>query len=235
MGTSMTDSAGPPGAAAPPGTAVAPPPRHRRWPIWTALATGSVLIAALITGTAFAARYQPAGPDGSPANLTGRLVTRQVNDSLTLTGQAYLPPQRPTTGAVYVNLTNNGPFPVTIESASLNPPFAQAPHDRQNQSLRDTGPATYQPAYGHQSWPGTRLAGLVLRPRQHITVRLPVTTAGCWLPDGYQYLSEFWVTTKFLLWTHQVPVTWTDPADSDEGAIVSHEPMPPSQGGICRR
>src|SRR5260221_12223786 len=110
--------------------------------------------------------------------------------------------------------------------------YAQSPIDRQGQPLRDTGVATYWPQAGFQNGPGKRLAGLALRPEEVVVVRLPVTTAGCWMPaHGYTVLFTFWVRVKFLHWTHLVQIWWTSPFDQSEGAIISHEPEPASQGG----
>jgi hypothetical protein len=161
------------------------------------------------------------------------MITKRVNNFEPMNGQTYLPPQRPASGGLYVSLTNNGPLPVTIESASLNPPYAQDPVDRQAQPLRDTGAATYWPESG-QNGPGRRLAGLVLRPEQYILVRLPVTTAGCWMPaNGYAVLFTFWVRVRFLGWTHLVQIWWTSPFDQSEGAIISHQVAPASHGGCA--
>jgi hypothetical protein len=143
---------------------------------------------------------------------------------------------RPASGGLYVSLTNNGPLPVTIESASLNPPYAQGPVDRQAQPLRGTGAATYWPQAGFGSGPGTRLAGSVLRPGQVIVVRLPVTTGGCWMPaHGYAVLFTFWVRLRFWRWTHLVQIWWGSPFNQDAGAIIAHEPGPASQGGMWPR
>jgi hypothetical protein len=80
-------------------------------------------------------------------------------------------------------------LPITIESASLNPPYAQGPVDRQAQPLRDTGAATYWPQARFGSGPGGQLADLVLRPGQVIVVRLPVSSAG-WIERHFFTLSR---------------------------------------------
>jgi hypothetical protein len=183
MSAGMVDGVIPPGAADSAAVTVPPPRRRRRWPVVAALATGLVLIAAFITGLTLGAHYQPVGLGLSPGNLIGHMITKRVNNFAPMTGQTYLPPQRPASGGLYVSLTNNGSLPVTIESASLNPPDAQGPIDRQRQQLRDTGVVTYWPQAGFQNGPGRRLAGLVLRPEQ----------------------------------------------------VISHEPEPASQGGVCPR
>jgi hypothetical protein len=103
--------------------------------------------------------------------------------------------------------------------------------------LRDTGAATYWPQAGFRAGPGTRLVGLLLRPGEVIVVRLPVTTAGCWMPaHGYAELFSFWVRVRFhQIWTHLVQIWWTSPFNQDEGAIIAHEPELASQGGVCPR
>src|SRR5215813_283470 len=125
MNSGMVDGVIPPGAADPTAVTVAPPRRRRRWPVVAALAAGLLLIAAFITGLTLGAHYQPVGLGNFPANLAGHMITKRVNNFAPMTGQQYLPPQRPASGGVYVSLTNHGPLPVTIESASLNPPYAQ--------------------------------------------------------------------------------------------------------------
>src|SRR6266704_801521 len=143
MSTGTIGGVGPPGAVDSGAAAVSPARRWRRWLAIAALAVGLVLVATVITGLELGARYQPVGFGNSGGHLAGHMVTRQVDNFAPMTGQTYLPPQRPASGGLYVSLTNNGPLPVTIESASLNSPYAQDPIDRQAQPLRDTGPATY--------------------------------------------------------------------------------------------
>src|SRR6266571_8201673 len=221
MSTGTIGGVGPPGAVDSGVAAVSPARRWRRWLAIAALAVGLVLVATVITGLELGARYQPVGFGNSGGHLAGHMITRQVDNFSPMTGQTYLPPQRPASGGLYVSLTNSGPYPVTIVSASLNAPDAQAPVFRQAQPLRDTGTATYWPETGVNG-PGARLAGLVLRPVQYILVRLPVTTAGCWMPaKGYAVLSTFWVKVKFLYWTHLVQISWTSPFDQSEGAIIA--------------
>lgn len=236
MSAGIVDGASPPSLTDSTAATLPPPRRRRRWPLWTALSLGLLVVAALITGSALGAAYQPVGQGPTGGNLIGHLVTRKVNNFSPMTGQTYLPPQKPGSGGLYVSLVNNGPLPVTIESASLNPPYAQGPQDRQSQVLRDAGPAAYWPMYGSQNGQGTPLAGLVLQPGQAVLVRLPVTTAGCWMPAHYySILNSFSVTTRFLSWTHQVQIFWTDPYNEDEGAILAHAAAPASEGGVCPR
>jgi hypothetical protein len=235
MSAGTIDGVGPPGAADAGAASRSPARRGRRW-LAAALIAGVVLVAAVITGLQLGARYQPVGFGNSGGHVGGRIITRQVNNFAPMTGQTYLPPQPQASGGLYVSLTNNGPLPVTIESASLNPPYAQGPVERQAQPLRDTGAATYWPQTRFGSGPGKQLADLMLRPGQVIVVRLPVTTAGCWMPEhGYSEIFTFWVKVRFLRWTHLVQIWWTDPYDQTQGAIIAHEPEPASQGGMCPR
>ena len=119
----------------------------------------------------------------------------------------------------------------------MNNPGYSAPPDLKAQPLRDHGHATYWPFAGSPgTGPGTLLAGMVLHPGQHIVIRLPVTTAGCWMTSGgYSIQSTFWVRFQFLWWTHLVQIWWISPYDQSEGAIIAHEPEPASQGGRCPR
>jgi len=199
------------------------------------LALAIVLIAAVITGAALGSSYQPVQYGDYGGGLGGQIITRQVNNFPPMDGQTYLPPQRSGRGGWFVSLANNGDFAVTIVSASLNAPDAQGPIFRQAEPLRDSGTPTYWPEAGIHSGLGTRLAGMTLKPGQTILVRLPVTTAGCWLPTGgYAILATFWVKVKFMFWTHLVQIWWTSPYDESEDAIIAHEPMPASQGGVCK-
>ena len=236
MSTGISDGVSPPGTKDSGSVSGPQFPRRRRVLIGVALALGFVVIAAVITGTALGAHYQPVGFGNMGGGIHGDIVTRPVNNFTPMQGQTYLPPQQSATGGMYVSLTNDGPLAVTIESASLNPPWAQGPIDRQGQALRDTGEAaTYWPEPGYTGkGRGERLAGLVLRPGQYILVRLPVKTAGCWMPaHGYSVLFAFWVKVRFAYWTHVVQIWWTSTYDQSEGAIVAHEPESASQGGVC--
>jgi hypothetical protein len=52
----------------------------------------------------------------SAGDLSGRMVTGEVDNFAPMSGQMYLPPHRPASGGLYVSLTSNGPLAVTIES-----------------------------------------------------------------------------------------------------------------------
>jgi hypothetical protein len=97
---------------------------------------------------------------------------------------------------------------------------------------RHTGRFPANVGVGH----GTPLAVMALRPRQTIAIRLPVTTAGCWMRSGgYSVQFSFWVRFKFPFWTDLVPIWWTSTYDQPEGAIIAHEPEPASRGRLCPR
>ncbi len=109
MSTGTIGGVGPPGAVDSGAAAVSPARRWRRWLAIAALAVGLVLVATVITGLELGARYQPVGFGNSGGHLAGHMVTRQVDNFAPMTGQTYLPPQRPASGGLYVSLTNNGP------------------------------------------------------------------------------------------------------------------------------
>jgi hypothetical protein len=219
------------------GIAIAGRQRRRRWLIALLLGLLLVLIAAVVAGQELGVSYQPLAFGGAGGGLTGNIVSRHVNNFAPMEGQIYVPPQEAASGGYFVSLTNTGHYPVTIESATLNNPDDTAAPFLQAQPLRDSGQATYwplagTPGVGH----GKLLAGTVLHPAQVIVIRLPVTTAGCWMPShGYSVQFSFWVRFKFLYWTHLVQIWWTSPYDQSEGAIIAHEPEPASQGGLCPR
>lgn len=219
------------------GTATAGRRPRRRWLTIVVAGLLLVLIAAVVAALELGAAYQPLAFGGAGGGLTGHIVSRRVNNFPPMDGQTYVPPQKAANGAYYVSLTNTGPYPVTIESATLNNPRYEAAPDRRAQPLRDSGHATYWPLAGQPgAGKGTPLHGAQLRPGQYIVIRLPVTTAGCWMTSGgYSILSTFWVKEKFLIWTHLVQIWWTSPYDQSEDAIIAHEPQPASQGGLCPR
>jgi hypothetical protein len=233
MSVGAVDGTTPPGVMD--SAAIAGPRRRRRWLKVLALGLAFVLIAAVAVALVLGASYQPVGFGGEGPGLTGQIVSRQVNNFAAMGGQFYIPPQKVARGAVIVSLTNTGPYPVTIESATLNDPDFTAAPALQAEPLRDTGPATYWPMGGNPGvGGGTRLAGTLLGPGQDIVIRLPVTTAGCWMrSESYTTLFHFWVKVKFLFWTHLVPIWWTSPYDQSEGAFIAREPQPASQGGLC--
>ena len=236
MGTGTTGVSPANGVSDPMETAAPTSARVNRWPFVLAGAVVIVLAAAAITGAALGSSYQPIRFGNFGGGLSRPIITRQVNNFPPMDGQLYLPPQKSVRGGLLVSLTNNGHFPVTILSASLNPPDAQRPVFRESEPLRDAGAATYWPLAGSPTGTGTRLAGMTIKPGQSIFVRLPVTTAGCWMPaHGYSTISAFWVKVKFMFWTHLVQIWWTSPYDQSEGAIIAHEPETQSRGGVCAR
>ena len=146
MSVGATEGTTPPGVVN--RTAGAGRHRRRRW--LTVLVVGFllVLIAAVVTGLNLGASYQPVAFGGAGGGLTGSIVSRHVNNFAPMQGQIYVPPQDVASGAYYVSLTNAGPYPVTIESATLNNPGFTAPPDTEAQPLRDSGRATYWPLAG---------------------------------------------------------------------------------------
>jgi hypothetical protein len=233
MSIGAVEGTTPPGASD--GSAIGGRRRRRRWLKFVPLGLLPVLIAAAVAGPELGASYQPLTFGGAGGGLTGHIVSRHVNNFAPMDGQIYVPPQKVSSGAYYVSLTNTGPYPVTIESATLNNPDYTVAPDLAAQPLRDSGHATYWPLSGNVGvGHGTPLAGAVLHPGQYIVIRLPVTTAGCWMRSGgYSVQFSFWVRFRFLFWRHLVPIWWTSPYDQSEGAIIAREPEPASRGGLC--
>jgi hypothetical protein len=224
-----TIGTGPPGTT-PGELAPAPVQRRRRWLRWTGVTLAVLLAGTAISAGIWAAHYQPADFGGSFGPLQGQITGRQVN-TFGFQGQLYVPPQARHHGTLDVSIANNGPFPVTIESATLNPPD---PWLRAGEPLRDDGTATYWTEPPGQVGPGRPLAGTVLQSHQAIDVRLPLTTAFCRITSaGYSVLNEFSVTVRFLAWTHHVTISWTNPNSPDQGAIMAGSPSVTGPPGLC--
>jgi hypothetical protein len=212
----------------PPGTAGTSPAtahtaRRRAWLRWSMLAFALLAVATAAGGAIWAAHYQPVTGQGG-GHVNGKIVTRQINN-YELQGQTFVVPQAPHRGWVNAWVMNTGHFPVTVLSASLYPPGPQDPQARLTQPLRDSGTPTYWPGTGPaSSGPGLPLAGLVLHPGEEVLVRLPVVTAGCWAGrEGLLLYSQFSLTVRFLAWTHQLSISWTDPSAPDQGAIAARQ------------
>jgi len=209
-----------------PDRAQAPAP-GRRWPRLVALIAGTVAVGGLIAASVFAARYQPVVFGGGYRGPLGpHLISRHVNQTGGMEGQSYLPPQPAEHGSFLISLANTGPYPVTIESLRLLPPGLPASAINYGRPLRIVGEPTYtlEDLRRGQRPPGPRrLAGAVLSPRESIYVRVPFVTARCWLPNTTTSVTGIWVTTRWLLFTRQVLISWTDPADTTQGAIISSE------------
>jgi len=225
-------STGTVGDASPPGTAIdepalAPPPhRKRRWLASLIVTLAVLAVAAVVIGLILAATYQPVIFGGASGGLPGQIVSRQIDTFGPFGPQTYIPPQAPAHGALIMSLGNTGPFPVTIESVSMLGPGLPA-GQRQNLVLASAGPVTYSPMVGipgRRSGSGT-LAGAVLAPGQYIYVRIPVVSARCWVANSWTAVTSFWVTTKYLLWTHHVQIDWTS-TEFPSDAIVAREATP---------
>jgi hypothetical protein len=225
MSAGIIDGAGPPLATDPGAGRTPAPGRGRRWPLGAAaiVAAAAVLVGALV----FAATYQPVTFGGSFRGPVGPgLISKQVNTTGLMQGQWYLPPQPPASGSLDISLDNTGPFAVTVESLSLLPPGMPASAINYGRPFRIIGEPTYTAEYFYhgQPNPGPRpLDGAVLQPGQSVDVAIPIRTARCWIPQSATIINSVWVTTKSLLWTHDVAISWTNPGDASEGAIISAE------------
>jgi len=209
-----------------PGTARTSAP-GRRWRHRVGIAAVLAVATFLIWSACYAARYQPVVFGGGFDRPAGpHLISRQVNTTGGLTGQSYLPPQPSAHGTFMVSLGNTGPFPVTIESVSLLPPGLPGSAIHFGRPFRIDGTPTYilEDLRLAQRAPSPRpLRGAVLDPGEYIDVRIPFQTARCWLPGSYTEIGSVWVTTRTLLWTHDVAIGWTEPSDLSQGAILSEE------------
>jgi len=217
------------------------PPPSRRWRRRLGLAAASVVVAALVAGWAFGATYQPVAFGGySRAPLGPHLISKHVNTVGGMQGQAYLPPQPSVRGSFLISLSNDGPLPVTIESLSLLPPGMPASAIHYGRPFRIDGQPTYTLEYlryRQQQIAPRVLAGSVLAPGESVDVRIPIRTAPCWSPHSGWEMWTVWVTTRFLLWTHHVPISWTDRSDPSQGAIISEEGYSSGaiRGVVCSR
>ncbi|HEX9034270.1 MAG TPA: hypothetical protein VF834_20695 [Streptosporangiaceae bacterium] len=224
MSTGVADGTAPPRSTDP---VPVPSAGGRNWRRHIAVATAVVLAAALVTAGILSVRYQPIGFGGGIGYPAGpHLVSSQVNQTGGMQGQHYLPPQPVAYGSFQVSLANDGPLPVTIESLSLLPPGMPASAIRYGWPIQIDGQPTYTPDFprlGPRPLAPRSLAGVVLEPGEYIEVRIPFRTARCWSPHSVREISGVWVTTKWLLWTHHVAISWTSPNDRSQGAILSEE------------
>jgi hypothetical protein len=196
---------------------------------------GAVILAvALGIAVTLASTYQPVRYGQVIPAVDGALNVRIVNDFGDIHGQLYIPPQPATPGSLIFSLMNTGAYPVTIESVSM-PQYPNAMNQQ-------TGPATYV-SLG-RNWPQPRgwplptgsspiIGRATVPPGENILIRIPFRTPMCWT-GGWSVVSSFWVTTKFLWWTHTFEVSWTSPQDPSGGAIMSELPDPNGgPGALC--
>jgi hypothetical protein len=209
--------------------------RHRRR--WLLGAGGLLAAAALVAAITLGATYQPVTYGMAQAAVQGQVSIHAVNDFEGMRGQIYIPPQPATKGALIVGLINTGPYPVAIESVSI---IANGEPSYPTALNNQTGPATYVPlaATGlgpHLTGSSPAIANATLRPGENVLIRIPFRTPSCWYA-GRSLVSTFWVTTKFLWWTHTFAVSWTAPGDLYGGAIMSELPDPNGgAGSLCPR
>ena len=204
-----------------------PEPGRPGWPgrrrLSIGLSAAVALVAVLIAAAVAGARYQPVRFGGSFSPPHGpHLVARQVGNLYGQDGQTVLAPQPPAHGTILVSLDNVGPLPVVIERLSFMPPGTTL----DGLPFRISGRVTYTlEVIRHGGTPpGPRpLAGAVLHPGEVIAIRVPIVTARCWIPNTGTTVSGFWVTSRYLLWTHRVYVRWSPPGSSTQGAVVSAE------------
>lgn len=225
MSAGIINGASPPLTTDPGAGRTPSPGRGWRWRWGSAAAVAAAAV--LVSGVVFAATYQPVGFGGSFRGPVGPgLISRLVNTTGDMPGQWYLPSQPPARGNFYISLDNTGPFAVTIESVSLLPPGMPASAINYGRPFRIIGEPTYTAEYviPGQPNPGARpLDGAVLEPGQSVDVEIPIRTARCWIPQSTWIINSVWITTKSLLWTHHVAISWTNHGDASQDAIISAE------------
>jgi hypothetical protein len=230
----MTAGASPAVVTPGPGKGEATGARVRSRRRWLPGAGGFLVAAALVAAMTLGAIYQPVSYGMAAPAVQGPVRIRVVNDFGDMRGQIYIPPQPAGDGALIVGLANTGAYPVTIESVSM-PQYPNALNQQ-------TGPATYV-SLG-RNWPQPRgwplptgsspiIGRATVPPGENILIRIPFRTPMCWT-GGWSVVSSFWVTTKFLWWTHTFEVSWTSPQDPSGGAIMSELPDPNGgPGALC--
>jgi hypothetical protein len=108
------------------------------------------------------------------------------------------------------------------------------PQQRQNLVLTDAGPVTYSPEFSEPAGHSGTLPDAVLAPGQYIFLRIPVVSARCWVTNSWTAVTSFWVTAKYLLWTHHLQIDWTGTGTGTgfpSDAIVAREAIPAGANG----
>jgi hypothetical protein len=224
MSTGTVDGNAPPGRTADDLTIAPRPRRKRRWLLGSVLVLGAGVLAAAVVAAILGAAYQPVIFGGGSAGLSGQIASRQVDTVGPFGPQTYIPPQPAARGVLIMSLGNTGPLPVTIESVSMLAPGVP-PGQRQNLVLSGAGSVTYTSLENMPTARSPRLDGTVLAPGQYIYIRMPVVSARCWVRSSWTAVTSFWVTTRYLLWTHHVQIDWTG-AEFPSGAIIAREAIP---------
>ncbi len=136
----------------------------------------------------------------------------------------YIPPQRGVF-SLFVDVRNNGSFPVTIESLTVPTP-----------GLYLAGPVRYSTlgmGGSNQIPPPTSrvLHEFVLRPGQEIFVGLPVRTWPCAETNEWSEVTSFNVKMRYLWLTRTVALPWGPLTDS----LIMHAPFgrPGESGTFC--
>lgn len=185
---------------------------RRRWLVAAcAVAVAAAAVGAILLGKA--AVYQPLGYGSTesldmafPGLPTGAGI-RAVNTFGFLHEDFYIPAQ-PGVFSLFADIRNNGSRAVTIESVALN----------------QTGPGLFYPirpaGQVRYSWAGMNgsyitppltsriLRDAVLRPGQEFLIGIPVRTSRCWQEGIWTTEPDFYVTYRYLLFTHTVAIPW---------------------------
>jgi len=202
--------------------------------LWITVASFVVASAGIAAGFA-ADAYQPLGGwnlIGGFPGLHRPAGAHTVNDFGAQTGEYYIPHQA-WRFAVPVSLVNRGPFTVTIEAVSLQPPA----HPGYPLMLLPAGPALYwttQMTTGLHSQLGRPIAGLSLRPGDEygVYIAVPVRTPQCYVAGAYGIVSSFYVKAHFGPFTKWVRVPLRQPLMLNAPADPPNKPGP---GIVCPR
>jgi hypothetical protein len=168
----------------------------------------------LVVLAAVASRYQPIGygstsseTEAFPGLPAGKGI-RPVNNLGGFHEDIYIPPQRGTF-SLFADLRNHGTHPVTIVSVSLG----------NISGMGLAGPVRYStPGMGgsNQIPPPTSrvLRDVTLGPGREMFLGFPVHMWPCAQVGGWQGVPDFYVTTRYLMFTHTVAVPWGMQGDS---------------------
>jgi len=209
---------------------VSPDPRGHRWYRfrwrWLILPT-ALAVAVLIAFLAYGASYQPLTSSGpSPVGQWGwhglpAGVVRTVNAVGGAHNDLYAPPQRGYF-SIEVEIANDGPFAVTIESVTIPGSGLLVGQVR---------------SYTAFSYPRTQptlrgIRDLVLPPRSAIHVGISLRTWACARHGAWVRIQGFTVTEESLGSTRSVVL----PLDQQGDSLLIHPGgRPGQQGVICAR
>ena len=218
-----------------------PGPRHhprtgirRRWRrrhTWTVLVAVPLVTAAVVLGV-LANSYQPLtyGSTGSRTlaypGLPAAEGARTVNTFGGVREDIYVPPQRGTF-YLYADIRNSGSRAVTIEAVTVPKGGPLSPAGPVRYGLLSNKPGSVVPPPAAHV-----LRHVTLGARQELFVAIPVRTWPCWMKlSFFETMPDFYVTYRFLFFTHTVAIPWG--MQNDE--LIMHGPFgkPGHPGVVC--